>query len=309
MTTSRFNFIRHFIVLSLSALSAVGLAAEETVTVDVTETELVTETEKDIYKAPIEGYAFGADVTAPVEIVVPAMPETSFSKSGLTANSVKNVLKDRSIYSLPYSPTLSVPDWRRLWINTGTLMFGGATALVVLKLLPQNATAWSRIAIKEVPMGQRWVNHVKEGPVWDHDKFIFNYILHPYAGAAYYMGARSCGFNVWGSFLYSFCISTIFWEYGVEAFMEVPSVQDIVITPVVGALFGEGFYKLKRMIVDRDYRVLGSKVIGHAAAFLLDPVNEAIGYIVPDKRLKAHLKGISYRPTPQGMEFGVAYNF
>ena len=293
MITSRFNFIRPIVLLCISALSYLATMASTQASVDVTEAVM------NVCNEELSGSAFSYDVTAPIDIVVPEAPKLT----------LKGTPKDVSIYALPYSPTLSVPDWRRLWLNTGVLGFGGGSALLVLKLLPQNSTAWSRVEEKETPMSERWINHVKEGPVWDHDRFIFNYILHPYAGAAYYMSARSCGFNIWGSFLYSFCISTIFWEYGVEAFMEIPSVQDIVITPVIGALFGEGFYKLKRMIVDRDYRVLGSKVIGRAAAFILDPVNEAIGYIVPDKRFKSHLRGISYRPTPQGMEFGVAYVF
>jgi len=211
-----------------------------------------------------------------------------------------------SIYSLPYSPYTSVPNWRRLWTNTATLLSAGGAALIVLKALPQNSTAWSRLEEKEVPMGQRWIDHVKEGPVWDHDNVIFNYILHPYGGAAYYMSARSCGFNIWGSFLYSFCVSTFFWEYGVEAFMEIPSVQDLVITPVIGALFGEGFYHLKRMIVDRGYRVLGTPIIGHFLTFLLDPVNEVVNLFYPDRQLKSYVSSITSTPMITGNSIGLS---
>lgn len=216
-----------------------------------------------------------------------------------------------SIYSLPYSPTLSVPNWRRLWTNTATLLSAGGAALIVLKALPQNSTAWSRLEEQEVPMGQRWINHVKEGPVWDNDNAIFNFVLHPYGGAAYYMSARTCGFNIWGSFLYCFCVSTFFWEYGVEAFMEVPSVQDLVITPVIGALFGEGFYQLKRMIVDRGYRVLGSPLIGHFCTFLLDPVNEVVSLFYPDRMQKTYVKSVTSSPmiTPNAVGLTVSVNF
>ena len=86
------------------------------------------------------------------------------------------------------------------------------------------------------------------------------------------MGARSCGFNCWGSFVYTFCISTFFWEYGFEAFNEIPSVQDLVITPVLGSLLGEGFYLIKRKIVSDGYRLWGSKVAGYAVAWLVDPI-------------------------------------
>lgn len=126
----------------------------------------------------------------------------------------------------------------------------------------------------------------KLGPEWDHDKFIFNYVLHPYAGAAYFMAARSCGFNFWQSMLYSAAISTIGWEFGIEACMERPSYQDIFVTPIVGSLMGEGFYRLKRLIVNRDYRVLGSPAIGHICAFFLDPVNEVVGLLSPPSRCR-----------------------
>ena len=104
-----------------------------------------------------------------------------------------------------------------------------------------------------------------------------HYILHPYAGAVYYMGARSLGFNRLGSFLYCTAISTIFWEYGIEAFMEKPSIQDLILTPLSGILLGEVFYKLKRRIVSDGYRLWGSRVWGNIVAFLIDPVNEVIG--------------------------------
>ena len=183
-----------------------------------------------------------------------------------------------TLYDFPYSRTLSMPNWKQLWINTGVLMGGGITTMVILESLPEDATAWNKTANKKTPLFKRYWKHIKQGPVWDGDKFIFNFILHPYGGAAYYMSARSCGFNTWGSFLYSFCISTFFWEYGFEAFNEIPSVQDLVITPGVGSVVGECFYKLKRHIVSNGYRLWGSPVLGYFVAFLCDPVNELVGY-------------------------------
>ena len=186
--------------------------------------------------------------------------------------------RNLTLYDYPYSRTRSMPNWGKLWANTGILGGGGITTMIILESLPDGSTAWSKAERRQVPLFKRWINHVKAGPVWDHDKFIFNYVLHPYAGAAYYMSARSCGFNTWGSFLYSFAISTLFWEYGFEAFNEIPSVQDLVITPVVGAVVGECFYRAKRSIVSHGYEILGSPVLGYVAAFFLDPVNEVTGY-------------------------------
>lgn len=179
-----------------------------------------------------------------------------------------------SIYVLPYSLKTNSPDWKKLWINTGVLAgaFGGT--LLVLQCLPQDATSWNRAELQQEPPLKRWYRNVfVRDPEIDHDKFIFNYVLHPYAGAVYFMAARTAGFNFWRSFLYCSIVSDIGWEFGVEACMERPSYQDLVITPVVGSIIGECFYKLKRHIVNNDYRLFGSKVVGNIAAFIVDPVN------------------------------------
>lgn len=181
------------------------------------------------------------------------------------------------IYSLPYSMKTSVPDYKRMWINTGVLFGGGLAALGVLEILPENATAWNKEELRKTPFLKRWSKHVRQGPVWDKDDHFINYVLHPYAGAAYYMGARSLGFNAWGSLLYCTAISTLFWEYGIEAFMEIPSIQDLIVTPVAGLLLGESFYILKRHIVNNGYELFGSKLLGNVAAFIIDPVNEVVG--------------------------------
>lgn len=184
----------------------------------------------------------------------------------------------QSVYAFPYSLTGTCYDWHRLWVNTGVLAGAFVGTLFVLECLPEDATSWNRAELQKVPLFKRWHNHViSEGPEWDHDKFIFNYVLHPYAGAAYFMAARSCGFNFYQSMLYSTIISNIGWEFGIEAFMERPSYQDLFITPLVGSTLGEGFYRLKRHLVDNDYCLFGSPVLGNIVAFLIDPVNEVIG--------------------------------
>lgn len=209
-----------------------------------------------------------------------------------------------NIYEMPYSATASYPNWGKLMRNTGILVAGGAATLLILEALPEDATQWSKAEQGNYNMWQRYRMHFRKGPVWDKDKFIFNGVLHPYGGAAYYMSARSCGFNIWGSFIYSFAISSLFWEYGVECFNEIPSVQDLVITPVVGSIVGEGFYFAKRAILKNNYRILGSKALGYIVAFFLDPVNELIGYFSGEQRRwcrthelrKATALSVDFRP-------------
>ncbi len=186
-----------------------------------------------------------------------------------------------SLYELPYSWTASSPDWHRLWLNTAVYAGAMVGTLGVLECLPEDATSWNRAEIQHTPMFKRWYrNVIKEGPEWDNDKWIFNYVLHPYAGAVYFMAARSCGFDFWRSMLYSSIISNVFWEFGIEAFMEQPSIQDCIITPGVGSLIGEGFYRLKRKLVEDNYRLFGSKLAGNIVAFLIDPVNEVLGLVI-----------------------------
>ncbi len=222
-----------------------------------------------------------------------------------------------TIYDYPYSRSLSMPDWKRLWINTGVLVGAGVATMTILEALPADATAWNKHENAKVSMWQRWVNNVKKGPVWDHDNMVFNLVLHPYAGAAYYMGARSNGFNFWGSFVYTFCISTFFWEYGFEAFNEIPSVEDLIITPVVGSILGEGFYLIKRSIVSHDYRLWGCRPLGYVVAFLVDPINECIGYFRGDQRHQRHrteaIRGLSgsswLAPSPGSFSLGLSLTY
>lgn len=195
-----------------------------------------------------------------------------------------------SIYGLPYSLTGSAPNWHRMWINTAVLAGVFVSTLFVLECLPEDATSWNRAELQKDPFYDRWFQNVfKRGPEWDGDNPIFNYILHPYAGAAYFMSARSCGFNFYQSLLYSACISTIGWEYGIEACMERPSIQDLFVTPLVGSVMGELFYKLKRNIVANDYTLFGSRILGNIVVFLVDPVNEVINLFRGSDTRRLHL--------------------
>ncbi len=214
-----------------------------------------------------------------------APPDSAGALQRLWANPLAMIPdKPRSLYHQPVSWTKSEPYWHGMWINTAVLSGAFIGTLFVLELLPEDATTWNRASLQKVPFYKRWYRNVfKRGPEWDHDNPIFNYVLHPYAGAAYFMGARTCGFNFWQSMLYCAAISTIGWEFGIEACMERPSYQDMFITPIIGSLLGEGCYRAKRCIVDNDYELCGSPVLGHIVAFFLDPLNEVMGYLNPGK--------------------------
>lgn len=258
-------------------------------------------------------YMYTSNVLRPQTAVMPAWPDTT----SLALFNAANRHAPINIYRMPYSLDASSPDWHRMWINTAVLSGAFVSTLFVLECLPEDATSWNRAAIQSVPPFKRWFRNVfKRGPEWDHDNPIFNYVLHPYAGAAYFMSARTQGFNFWQSMLYSACISTIGWEFGIEAFMERPSYQDIVVTPVVGSIIGELFYRLKRNIVSHDYRLAGSPVLGNIVVFLIDPVNEVLGLFRGNNARKLHLGqdkqgyGIesSLMPGPVGNGFGFTFS-
>jgi hypothetical protein len=182
---------------------------------------------------------------------------------------------DSLVYPPPYR------DWRRLGYDSA--MFLGTTVIAfgVLWAMPESVTNWDKEEIKEKGILWKWKENVKAGPVWDKDNWVLNWITHPYSGGIYYMTARSSGFTVLESFGYSAIMSTFFWEYGIEAFAEVPSIQDLVITPVFGAAVGEGFFYAKKSILRNDRKVLKSKFLGYTTLFLIDPFNtilDGFGY-------------------------------
>ena len=184
--------------------------------------------------------------------------------------------KDPIVYlhikdSVVYPPARR--DWKRLGLTTS--MYAGATVIAfgVLWVMPESVTNWDKEEMKEKGLAWKWKENVKAGPVWDEDDWVLNWITHPYSGGVYYMTSRSAGFTPLESFGYSVIMSTFFWEYGIEAFAEVPSIQDLIITPVVGSVVGEGFFLAKKSILRHDKKVLNSRFLGITTLFLIDPFN------------------------------------
>jgi len=187
-----------------------------------------------------------------------------------------------SIYERPYSMFENCPQ-KGLLRNTGIFVGGAVGVMGLLYLLPEDVTSWDKKNFTFKNIFGKWWDNVTAGPVWDNDKWYWNYLAHPYWGGMYYMSARSLGYNAVYSFLYTAAMSTFLWEYGIEALAEIPSKQDLIITPVAGAVVGELFYLAKREIIKNDYRVLNSKILGHTTAFLIDPVNELASILFKEK--------------------------
>jgi len=169
----------------------------------------------------------------------------------------------------------------------GVMVIGG------LILAPESVSKWDTSnPVKFIgSMPANWSEHVSKGPVVDGDKWAINYIGHPVSGSFYYQVARHDGFGVIGSTLYSAAMSGLFWEFGIEAMAEIPSTQDLIVTPLGGALLGEAFYQVDQIIDAGGGTVLGSRVLGGISKFLLNPAGTIVDGI------DATVVGSSDRPA------------
>ncbi|CZF79783.1 hypothetical protein GMA8713_01131 [Grimontia marina] len=178
-----------------------------------------------------------------------------------------------------YLSTSSDKDWDYLMGQTYTILGLSVATVGLMTFLPESVTNWTAEDRDFSNLGKKWWDNVSEGPVWDKDDHYLNYVMHPYFGGVYYTAARHSGFNEFESFLYSFTMSTFFWEYGVEAFAEVPSIQDIIVTPLFGAAVGEWMYLTEQHIVADGGEVMGSETLGDVSLFLLNPVGHIHGWV------------------------------
>jgi hypothetical protein len=124
-------------------------------------------------------------------------------------------------------------DWVGIGRDTGLFIAAQIVSVAVISAMPRDVSLWDG---KEVSFDTWWDN-VRTPPVWDSDHWATNYLTHPYWGATYYIRARERGFGKLASFGYSAFLSTLY-EYGAESFFEIPSTQDLVITPILGSLIG-----------------------------------------------------------------------
>lgn len=176
-------------------------------------------------------------------------------------------------YQSPYQISLfsaeNGEDSDRLWSQTQSVFAYGFGVIGIIALLPEDISSWD----KEQGIINKWSENVTAGPVWDRDHGPLNLIGHPYFGGVYYQVARKSGYRQWDSFLYSALMSSFYWEYGIEAFAEAPSIQDLVITPVLGWAYGEWAFTTEMAIRADNDTVFGSTILGSTALLLLDPVD------------------------------------
>ncbi|WP_348797312.1 DUF3943 domain-containing protein [Flavobacterium adhaerens] len=230
-----------------------------------------------------------------------------------TDTSVKIITKEND-KTLQINDTIVYPpltrDYRKLGYNTAIVFGTTIVAYGILWSLPESFTQWDKEEMRKNGIGAKWKENVKAGPVIDEDNFFLNYVMHPYFGGVYYMTARSNGFNIFESFTYSAIMSTFFWEYGVEAFAEVPSVQDLIVTPVLGSVVGEGFFYAKKTILKNNSKVLNSRFLGKTSLFLMDPLNTILDGCGYKQKVKTQLNiaPVGFNPYTKSTTLGVSFS-
>ena len=163
-------------------------------------------------------------------------------------------------------------DWVGLARDTALVVGYQIVGVGILYVLPENVSHWSDTAKNNVSF-ERWWDNV-QNPVWDHDDWAVNYLGHSYFGAAYYIRARERGFDRIDSFLYSAFASALY-EFGIEALFERPSYQDLIVTPVGGALLGGFVFEPIRNWVRHKPEL---KWYGHVILVATDPIG-ALNYV------------------------------
>jgi len=162
-------------------------------------------------------------------------------------NFMKNIKRNQFFYDMYtknndiYTNEFSILDFQsaqteqylsgiKIWGGIGVAMVG------ILMLAPRSVTKWKEGYIDNAMSNLK--RAFNEPPVWDEDHWQINYVGHPYAGSLYYNTIRAQGGSILDSFLFSAIISTG-WEYVYEGVAEQPSIQDLIVTPVAGAVLGE----------------------------------------------------------------------
>lgn len=160
------------------------------------------------------------------------------------------------------------PDWEGLR-HDSFLFVAYQTAVVgVLFLMPESVSKWGE-GQKKGNVFRKWndnVNNLRK----DKDEWEINYIGHPYFGATYYVRARQRGYDRKSSFWYSAVMSAIY-EYGVEAIFEPVSIQDLIFTPVGGAIMGEYFMTSRNNIHRRIAKTGVTTTSDKVKLFFTDP--------------------------------------
>ena len=260
-----------------------------------------TENQDTDPQVPIEASQSENDIELTPEITVDNLDD--IYREMATNSRFENLTPSEDFFQSPYQVSIfsstNGEDRDRLWSQTNSIFAYGFGVIGLIALLPEDISNWD----KEEGIFNKWTDNVKGGPVWDRDTGALNLIGHPYFGGVYYQVARKSGYRQWDSFLYATIMSTFYWEYGIEAFAETPSIQDLVITPVLGWAYGEWAFNTEMDIREDGGDVWGSSILGSTALFFLDPVDSmsvGINNMFGKEIIRAGTGYVSFNEIPYG---------
>lgn len=186
-----------------------------------------------------------------------------------------------------FSPQYQNRDLNGLKRDSWSILGYQAAAIGVLYAMPEDISKWSAEQKDSLGLGVWWDN--ASNPVWDKDPDVINYVLHPYWGAAYFVRARERGFNERESFLYAVLLSSAY-EFGAEALVEKASIQDLLVTPIAGALIGQYFMTVRTRIHNRQLTTGTHRATDKWLLALTDPIgaaNTGLGNLFPHNAVVA----------------------
>ena len=161
------------------------------------------------------------------------------------------------------------PDTRGLRRDTWYFVGFQFTVIGLLYIAPENVSGWTDEQKSDYSL-KKWWDNVRS-PTIDSDDAYLNYVLHPYWGGAYYVRAKERGFSDEQAFMYSTFLSALY-EFGAEALFEQPSIQDLVITPVVGSAVGYYFMRVRENIARREFETGRLRTRDRWTLALTDPL-------------------------------------
>ena len=193
-------------------------------------------------------------------------------------------IKYRMVEQLPPdSADLAYYGKKHFW-RAGAEVIGFNTGLWAFDRFVQHGD-WSYISFKTIK------ENFKHGFIWDNDQLGTNTFLHPYNGSLYYTAGRANGFNYWQSELFAISGSAL-WELFMEC--EYPSTNDVIATPIGGAVIGETLFRASDALID-DRTHGADRFERELAVFILSPMR-GINRLITGQTWK-------HRPT-SGRMFG-----
>ena len=117
--------------------------------------------------------------------------------------------------------------------------------VTAFNVIPSLWNTWARG--KDPVTLDSWKENLSRGFAYDPDKFTTNQLSHPQQGGLYFGAARSNGWNLWQSALFT-AYGSLTWEYFGET--SRPSTNDLITTTLGGISSGEASFRLSDLVFD-----------------------------------------------------------